>query len=465
MKTFDEYKEEIQPKFNKILAFSQNMNIDDINTDKLFAEWFEAKKNFASFIGDLIYESDEPITLELTEEEKKDRAYAFCSEVDVYSPTLSEFLLENIDGFYVNKTVVDYYTPNGELIPAGMRIGKCIRKYFSAEMLENDIEYVRNEMSMIIQECKVTGKLCLSVHPIDFLSSSENACNWHSCHSLNGEFRSGNLSYMLDKVTVMAYIKSERDCNISNFPEDIKWNNKKWRCLFFFDSNNRTVWAGRQYPFFSASALDFIKQIFINVRYFTDNITNATVYKIPKWVKNVSSGAGVNGVIFGNKRMAYFHDMMLPIKYFVKDAPNSLHYNDLTSSHCYLPYTLGYPPMAFGKKEKISTPNDLKPPMEVGSAAPCIKCAKKYIYDSDCMLCFDCTFESNIENDSFGYCDNCDTRIQKLEEYNYHNWYYCEECYKKLYCECPSCTFVFPRATIKPDNKKGLCKYCLESAD
>ena len=48
---------------------------------------------------------------------------------------------------------------------------------------------------MILQDVKVSGDLVLSVHPLDYLSISDNNHNWYSCHSLDGEYGAGNLGY------------------------------------------------------------------------------------------------------------------------------------------------------------------------------------------------------------------------------------------------------------------------------
>ena len=72
------------------------------------------------------------------------------------------------------------------------------------------------------------------MHPLDYLSLSENTYNWRSCHSLDGEYRAGNLSYMMDKSTVICYLKSNDDVILSNFGPEVKWNSKKWRVLLYF---------------------------------------------------------------------------------------------------------------------------------------------------------------------------------------------------------------------------------------
>ena len=89
-----------------------------------------------------------------------------------------------------------------------MKLVRAFKFFETDKELLNEIQSVA---SMIIQEDKIEGTLCLSVHPLDFISSSENTHNWRSCHALDGEYRAGNLSYMLDKTTVMCYLNSIKE--------------------------------------------------------------------------------------------------------------------------------------------------------------------------------------------------------------------------------------------------------------
>ena len=53
--------------------------------------------------------------------------------------------------------------------------------------------------------------------------------------------------------------KYKDDVVLPNFPEDVKWNNKKWRMWLHFSDNQDMIFAGRQYPFFTSGALDFLR--------------------------------------------------------------------------------------------------------------------------------------------------------------------------------------------------------------
>ena len=112
----------------------------------------------------------------------------------------------------------------------------------------------------MIQENSITGTLCFSVHPLDYLSISENTYNWASCHSLDGDYRAGNLSYMLDSSTIVCYLRGANNVKLPLFPDDVPWNSKKWRVLLFFSDKQDIIFAGRQYPFTSNNGLDEVRK-------------------------------------------------------------------------------------------------------------------------------------------------------------------------------------------------------------
>ena len=149
------------------------------------------------------------------------------------------------------------------------------------------------EDQQIIQENTITGTLCFSVHPLDFLSSSENTHNWRSCHSLDGEYRGGNLSYMVDDCTFMCYLRSDGyDHQLPNFPHEVKWNSKKWRVLLYLSNDRTMLMAGRQYPFSSSTGMDrVIKEVFIPERY---ALWNGVEAHWSGWREGFSSSIKIN---------------------------------------------------------------------------------------------------------------------------------------------------------------------------
>lgn len=77
----------------------------------------------------------------------------------------------------------------------------------------------------------------LSIHPLDYITMSENNSSWTSCMNWSGErnksfgdYRIGTVEMMNSPCVVVAYIENNRDTYIPF--DDFKWNNKKWRELF-----------------------------------------------------------------------------------------------------------------------------------------------------------------------------------------------------------------------------------------
>ena len=222
-------------KVQQVIEYSQNL--DEAYIEDLKSKWEVNKKFFLDAVGGPIWESDEVITFPLDYEHLYRTLNDLIDRVGEYDYYMAHFLSQNREGVPENKVVCEYRFED-KLIPVGMKIGKALSRYWVDRVDLEVINDIQVRLSQIVQENKISGKLCLSVHPLDFLSSSENQHNWRSCHALDGEYRAGNLSYMTDSVTVMAYLKSEEDVELPRFPAYVPWNNKKWRCLLFFDNYN-----------------------------------------------------------------------------------------------------------------------------------------------------------------------------------------------------------------------------------
>ena len=377
-------------------------------------------------MGSLIWESPAPISLEMSEETRMGRYESFLNDIAQESykcEILANFLAANADGFFENKTVVDYIIPDGTTIPAGMRIGKALHRYFDELIGDARVEEVRNEMSRIIQENKVVGTLCLSVHPLDFLSSSENQHNWRSCHALDGDYRAGNLSYMTDDCTIMAYLRSDNDVTLPNFPEEVPWNNKKWRCLFFFDRKSHIVYEGRQYPYAMPDILNKMTQAFIAFDFFTHDKR----YVLDAWRDNVFTNFTANGHTYDTARHAFFPSHgILPLEKIVTDHRDSFHFNDLLKSSFYLPKTYDYDLSWFGNTHRF------KEPMVVGGYTPCVRCGNDAVIDSNKMVCCRC---ADVLDGTDEYAEDCEYCYLCGDAANADEMTYIEG----MYPYCPEC--------------------------
>lgn len=111
-----------------------------------------------------------------------------------------------------------------------MKILGKIAKTFSIEGFED----FRLKHSMILNQKKFQGTLCLSIHPLDYMTMSDNDCDWDSCMSWRkpGEVRAGTLEMMNSPYIIVAYLKAEKDMKLFKNNPNLTWNNKRWRQLF-----------------------------------------------------------------------------------------------------------------------------------------------------------------------------------------------------------------------------------------
>ena len=379
VKSSTENIKHIQSQFNEVISHSQGFYPE---TDELFARWYEAKRDFIeAFGGDLIWECPDKVTFELSQADKNVRLDEFISKISntFENDALAMFLEDNRAGFFKNEVVEGGTVRMGDGdivdVPVGMKLIKAF-KYFESDPLT--LKDLQTHASMIIQEDKVSGTLCISVHPLDFLSSSENTYNWRSCHSLDGEYRAGNFSYMMDSSTVICYLKGAEDAKLPNFPDSVRWNSKKWRMLLFFSTHWDVMFAGRQYPFFSRTALDIIMmQLKQKVAggYWSE-WHNDTLNSFNYEERNADGGSLMWNYVCLNNELYKTVDV-------IQDGKHTLHFNDLLRSSCYVPY------YCF----KYYRPVGETPAIRVGAEAPCLMCGHNHMVSTDSLMCEECELE------------------------------------------------------------------------
>lgn len=443
---------ELKSQVEDVIKYSQGYKGDEFNCLPLLEQWFEAKKYYIErWDGKLIYEVENPVSFELSAKEKLNRLDEFINTVSMVfdNEDLADFLYHTREDFF-NNCLSDDYWYCGEKISKGMKITRAFKFFADGKALED----MQTMASMLLQEDKVTGKLCFSVHPLDFLSSSENNHKWRSCHALDGEYRSGNLSYMVDKCTVICYLRTDGEpVKLPHFPSSIPWNDKKWRMLLFVSKGQNCMMAGRQYPFFSKSALDVIAENFIQF--------NAMNY-VPRW------SPWYHDYLTTTERREYPYDADLYGKhinmnckiYSMEDIvidKSKLHYNDLLFSTCYTPYYCWY----------RNTGTDLLPKFEVGGEPLCPCCGKHPLKYSDLLVCVDCgAVVADGEDELFAYCSCCDTRVFR-DDMRYVESFgscICPNCYETETQSCERCGVNWGRCDLyfNEQTEQYLCPCCRE---
>ena len=464
--------EDIKQQFKSVISYSQN--IPDPKVDVLFREWETNKEKFINRFGGLIYEWSEPIEFTLDDAQKRQRAMEFATTVsDTFNnPVLAEFIDENLDGFFENKVVKT--VPNSE-IPQGMKLLKAF-KYF--EPNKAALRSIQDLASNIIQENKIKGTLCFSVHPLDFLSSSENTYNWRSCHALDGEYRAGNLSYMIDNCTFMVYLKGADNQKLYGFGP-VEWNSKKWRMLIHAAEDDSIMFAGRQYPFSSKSGIDTVLNIYNNLM-IAGKRTNPWIsswYKYAGWRADyVDSYVPYDATDMENAvslatRYIVYDNQLVDIRRVVREGSNCLNYNDILKSTCYkYPYYAIYDPYSYHSVDHL-----LMNPIVVGEEVPCLHCGEELIRNPETMRCDDCELEYGTEeNDVYSSCDCCGARIYVDDAIcvGDDGDLICDSCFHAHAFVCDYCGNVYYETdrvfVADKDNEEGgswYCRGCYEEMD
>ena len=129
-------------------------------------------------------------------------------------------------------------------IPNGTKIGRFLNKTVlpllktilidnteKYDELANAVEKFITVLSMLNQNNKMSGTLCVSIHPMDYYTMSDNSYDWCSCMSWSndGEFKCGTLEMCNSKNIVVAYLKGSEKFE--------GWNSKRWRELFYIDED------------------------------------------------------------------------------------------------------------------------------------------------------------------------------------------------------------------------------------
>ncbi len=417
--------EHIRDEFEDIVKYSQAYPFD-IDSDRLMNQWEEAKSFFIGvFGGKTTWRSERPIEIKFSEELRTRRFREFLDifKINGMTKELEEFLIENKEeGFFSNRVIKEFPEFN---IKPGTKLTKTFKNFISDR---DTLRQAQDMASRFIQEDKLCGYLYLSVDPRDFLTLSENNARWHSCHSLDGDYRAGNLSYMVDKTTVIAYIangeKEHLKCGAN-------WYSKKWRMLVHLD-NKGLIYYNKPYPYGHQCLLDMVHRVIVSKFFNGDKYDMSDPLNIS--FKKIKLPTGEEELL--NQNYILYNGGAYPLRELV-DTHDYVGYCDLINSTSYCPI--------------ISIDNSLwrdywgKPDfyrafeIKVGEKPYCCCCGDEFIKDEESFLCDKCIAEYDADGDFFCRCIECGKRIyEDIEDYEIIN--------EKMYCA--SCARI----------KRGDCK-------
>ena len=160
-----------------------------------------------------------------------------------------EFEMEGIKTFKVNK---------------GQKTLKFFQKLAEIFNIDKDLfEDFRIKHSQVLNDKKIKGTLVLSIHPLDYMTMSDNSNDWDSCMSWDNQgcYRAGTLECMNCPSTIVAYIASKS--KEYWLGEDSYWNSKKYRQLVMIDDN--AIMTNKGYPYqndnLSKEVLNFVAEL------------------------------------------------------------------------------------------------------------------------------------------------------------------------------------------------------------
>lgn len=401
-------------QLNKAIKSSQCFPFD-LNCDALASQWYEAKKYFIeAFGGKPIVRFKDKVKIELSQKEQDERFQSFLSilndEINI-SEEFLDYLTMNKKGFFINRTTEDYRPYN---IRSGSKLSRTF-KYFLPD--EEVIRWSQDLASRYMQENKIEGYLYLSVHPLDYLTMSETNEGWHSCHSLDGSYRGGNLNYMVDSTTIVAYLADEENKKLRAFEgSGLTWNSKKWRVLIHCNKENEAIYLNKQYPY---SCNTLAEKVVGGVEdYFCFQYHTAAM---PIGIREFK---GPDGADQFNTSQIFFGGRVFDSKDII-DRSEYLGYSDLHTGSNYLPTAA----LVFKERNNlwenfygslIEEYRSIKKlcGIKIGKYALCPCCGKDLItVNGSVLLCNNCILQHNAENDFFETCYDCGRRIYSNEKH------------------------------------------------
>lgn len=247
------------------------------------------------------------------------------------------------------------------------------------------VEEFRNAHSQVLNQKKVKGRLSISIHPLDYMTMSDNECDWDSCMSWwnSGAYRQGTVEMLNSSCVVVAYLESSKDMSI---PGGHQWNSKKWRELYIVTPD-----------------------IITNVKGYPYN-NNELSISVVEWLKELAD-AHMNWDL-SPKRYDFNGGYHITEDIRFDPCTNTM-YNDFDNSDEHFAYL----------SKSAETWDNIH--VNYSGVSECMWCGKTCIYiDTESqLLCDRC--------EAYYVCDICGERITQYEfENNTPNgWHVCDYCY------------------------------------
>jgi len=339
----------------------------------------------------------------------------------------------------------------GVNLTKGCSIMKAFKKLLDYYDIDTEYyEQFRIFMSMINNDGISNAKVTLSIHPLDFMTMSDNNSNWSSCMSwkTNGCYHIGTIEMMNSPYVLVAYIENSDPFTLV---DDITWNNKRWRQLFYI--NDDIEISGKAYPYscdaLSKKILDVIAELS------KKNLHRTYKTGIQKY-EDMCDSFEINGQDFSNFCENEYID-----EYIYEHIPENgdilatgIMYNDFYNDNHYTYFCRRNP------HTKIRVINLNEEP------ARCLKCNNDLStwehMSSDFKEGYEDDFNSRYENSCYPICTDCKSDYECEQCWNtnpfcieYEGEKYCKDCAHATYI-CPCCKTPVKNVEITYDKSLNI---------
>jgi hypothetical protein len=298
-----------------------------------------------------------------------------------------------------------YHNKDGKVVkvPEGAKVMKVLQK-MAKEFDLPDFEIFRNHVSRITEVRKSKIKFTLSIHPLDYMTMSDNANCWESCMNWtqgSGSYRAGTIEMMNSPLVVVAYITTK-----PYYPENtsIEWTSKSWRELIIVHPN--AICSVKSYPYYNIA---FDKAL---VNWLVDLVEEKTEwrYNRKKPQESLESCSYIGA----------WQDKEDKDNHFLLDFATNEMYNDFGNTENYGIFSINPP----NNKYRTFTIN-------YSGLMTCMCCGEDgYLSDdTEMVICEDC--------DPPTYCYCCGERVNTNDAIEVDGEWVCEDCYCDLHrCLC-----------------------------
>jgi hypothetical protein len=291
-------------------------------------------------------------------------------------------------------------------------LGKIVKMF---NLDEEAFEEFRLEHSRILNTKAIKGTLCLSIHPLDYMTMSTNCERWTSCMNWTepGGYRGGTIEVMNSPMVVVAYLKSND--NEYSWNIDKKWNSKKWRILCVVHPD--AILSIKAYPYhhqeLTTTALEWLRDLA------TENLGwhMGEVVKVPS----------CSSFEYQDTHTWYNIDLKEGRMMYC-DWGSDTHYGCLDLN-------------AEFEDNTERTPANLY--LDYCGPMTCMCCGatKQDYYDEGYVVCEDCCTYGDEED--CWYCESCGERMSSDDIYWVGDCPYCCDCIDEVADQCAICGDYF----------------------